>query len=159
MQPDVLSEQQTAIEHGPRLTRAFIGGLFGTVLMTALMYLAAPFVLGQPMDVAAMLANALGIPWSFGMTLHFVNGTLIFPFLYMMAVYPALSGPPVARGMTWGVTLWLLSQAIVMPVLGAGFFSSQAGGVLAVTASLLAHLVYGASLGAVASDPDGPLPV
>ena len=39
----------------------------------------------------------------------------------------------------WGLVLRLFAQAIVMPMMGAGFFSSNAGGVMAVTARQFWH--------------------
>ena len=142
------------LEIGPRLTRAISAGFVATVLMTLLMYWAAPLALGQPMDVAAMLATATGGSWLFGMTFHFINGTLIFPAIYARGLYPWLSGSPAMRGATFGTVLWLLSQTIVMPMMGAGFFSSAAGGFTAVVVSLLAHWVYGGLLGGLAGERD-----
>lgn len=145
---------ESTITLGPRLTQAMLGGFVGTVAMTLLMYYLAPFMLGQPMDVATMLASAVGGTWMFGMTLHFIDGTLIFPAIYARGVYTLLPGSPAVRGTAWGVILWLVSEAFVMPALGAGFFSSRAGGFPAVVALLVAHLVYGVCLGAIAGERD-----
>jgi hypothetical protein len=46
-----------------------------------------------------------------------------------------------------------MAQVIVMPMMGAGFFSVAAGGVMAAMASLIGHLVYGSLLGAIAGAP------
>ncbi len=51
------------------------------------------------------------------------------------------------------VFVWLLAQVVVMPMMGAGFFSSQSGGMMAVMGSLMSHLVYGATLGGIAGGP------
>jgi hypothetical protein len=50
----------------------------------------------------------------------------------------------------WGLVLWLVAQTMVMPMMGAGLFSSQAGGIMAVMGSLMGHAMYGALLGAIA---------
>jgi hypothetical protein len=56
--------------------------------------------------------------------------------------------------MLWGVVLWFLSQAIVTPMMGGGFFSADMGGMMAVVASLMGHVVYGVLLGAIAGAAD-----
>ena len=54
---------------------------------------------------------------------------------------------PVIRGMTWGVMLWLVSQALIVPATGGGMFSSATGGLRVVLESLVGHLVYGLVFG------------
>lgn len=137
----------------PTLARATLGGFIGTLAMTAMMYGVAP-MMGLNMDIAAMLGSLLGDSWAAGMMLHFVNGSLIFPAIYAYALYPRLPGSPATRGSIWGVVLWFVAQTVVMPMMGAGLFSSAAGGALAVMASLLGHLVYGSLLGVIASSPE-----
>jgi uncharacterized membrane protein YagU involved in acid resistance len=134
----------------PTVRKAALGGLIGTALMTLMMYFIAPMMLGQPMDVAAMLASFMHLDWGMGMLAHFINGTVIFPLIYVFALYNFLPGSPWLKGTLWGLILWLLSQAVVMPMMGAGLFSSQAGGIMAVMGSLFGHIIYGASLGGVA---------
>ncbi len=69
----------------------------------------------------------LGDSWALGMMAHAVNGVLIFPLIYVLVLYRFLPGAPWLKGATWGITLWLLAQAIVTPMMGGGFFSSQSG--------------------------------
>lgn len=133
----------------PSLTRAIIGGLAGTVLMTMLMYLIAP-LMGVKMDIAASLAGMLGAPWALGLAMHFLNGSVVFPLLYSLVLFRFLKGGAAARGITFGVALWLMAQLLVMPMIGAGVFSSKMGGIMAVAASLMAHVAYGALLGSIA---------
>jgi uncharacterized membrane protein YagU involved in acid resistance len=118
--------------------------------MTLMMYFIAPMMLGEPMDVAAMLASFMGVGWMMGMVVHFINGTVIFPLIYAYVLYSFLPGDPWLKGTLWGVILWVLAQSIVMPMMGGGFFSSLAGGAMAVMGSLLGHILYGASLGGIA---------
>ncbi len=134
----------------PHVGRAVLGGFVGTVAITMLMYLVAPMMMGQPMDIAAMLGSFVGGSWAGGMILHFLNGTIIFPLVYVYALYGVLPGGPTVKGVVWGVVLWVLAQVVVMPMMGGGLFSANAGGVPAVMGSLLGHLVYGALLGALA---------
>jgi hypothetical protein len=134
----------------PNLTKAILGGLAGTVMMTMMMRFVAPLMLGHPMDIAGMLAAMMGGAWAIGMAAHLLNGIVIFPLVYAFVIFRYLPGPPVLRGVLWGAVLWLAAEAIVMPMAGAGFFSSEIGGAKAVIAAMMGHLVYGALLGYVA---------
>jgi uncharacterized membrane protein YagU involved in acid resistance len=134
----------------PNLGRLILAGFLGTVAITAVMYFVAPLLIGEPMDIAAILGRTLGTTWTVGMLLHFVNGTIIFPLIYSFILWNFLPGTPTAKGTTWGVILWFLAQTIVMPFVGGGFFSANAGGIMAVVGSLVGHLIYGAILGSVA---------
>ncbi|MGE3190825.1 MAG: DUF6789 family protein, partial [Vicinamibacterales bacterium] len=129
--------------------RSIAGGFVGTIVMTAMMYMVAP-MMGLNMDIAAMLGSMLGGSWAAGMAMHFVNGAIIFPLAYVYVVYGWLPGGPAARGTVFGVGLWLLAQIVVMPMMGAGFFSMAMGGIMAAMGSLVGHLLYGVLLGAIA---------
>lgn len=133
--------------------RAMVGGFVGTVAITLLMYYAAPMMTGQPMDIAAMLGSMLGGSWIGGMVLHVVNGIVVFPLVFTYALYDRLPGGPTMKGVVWGLVLWLLAQVMVMPIMGGGFFSADAGGLPAVMGSLMGHAIYGALLGAIAGAP------
>jgi uncharacterized protein DUF6789 len=140
----------------PTFARAVVGGFVGTVVMTAMMYMVAP-MMGLPMDIAAMLGSMLGGSWIAGMMMHFINGAVIFPALYVFALYAHLPGSPAVRGTVWGVALWLVAQTVVMPMMGAGLFSSAMGGVMAAMGSLIGHVLYGSLLGVIASAPQARL--
>jgi|SRR5215472_9303055 len=131
------------------IMKSIVGGLLGTVMMTLMMRFVAPLMLGHPMDIAAMLGTMMGGSWMLGMIAHLMNGVVIFPMIYALVVYNLLPGPPVMRGIAWGGLLWLAAETVIMPMAGAGFFSSQAGGAMAVVAALMGHVVYGAMLGLV----------
>lgn len=137
----------------PTLSRAILGGVAGTAVMTVMMYLVGP-TMGLHMDIAAMLGSVLGGSWAAGMMMHAVNGALIFPAVYAYALYDRVPGSPVIKGTVWGVGLWLVAQVMVMPMMGAGLFSSNAGGVMAAMGSLAGHVMYGSVLGVVASTPE-----
>jgi Family of unknown function (DUF6789) len=132
----------------PSVTRAILGGFVGTVAMTMMMYLIAP-MMGVKMDIAGSLAGMLGVPWAVGLVIHFLNGSVVFPLIYALVLFRYLKGGPAVRGITWGVVLWLMAQLLVMPMIGAGVFSSRMGGIMAVAASFMAHVVYGALFGAI----------
>lgn len=137
----------------PNLPRAIAGGLTGTVMMTAMMYLVAPMMMGMRMDIAAMLGSMLGGSWAAGMAMHFMLGSVVFPAAYRSILYGWLPGSPVLRGTIWGALLWLLAQSIVMPMMGGGAFSSQMGGAMAAMGSLIGHVIYGSLLGGIAGSP------
>lgn len=143
----------------PSLSRAIGAGLVATALMTAIGMMAP--AMGMPkMDVAAMLGslfNNMQLPepmtgvWWAGMVWHFLNGAVIFPLLYIYAIYPLVGGQDWVRGMVWGLVLWFLAQAMVMPMMGMGFFSSATPNpAMMVLGSLIGHALYGVTLGAIA---------
>jgi hypothetical protein len=146
----------------PNIGRAILGGFVGTPAMSALMYTVAP-LMGVRVDIADLLGSMLG-GWTLGMIAHIINGSILFPLLYVLLAARFLPGPPVGKGSAFGGGLWLVSQFVVMPMMGAGVFSSHLGPTAAL-ASLLGHLVYGALLGFLAGDgeevpvaTDYPLP-
>jgi hypothetical protein len=137
----------------PNLTKLFLGGLAGTAVMTLMMYFVAPMMLGRPMDIAAMLGSVMGGSWALGMIAHVMNGVVVFPLAFAFLVVGLLPGSATVKGIGWGVLLWLAAQLVVMPMMGAGFFSANAGGMMAVAASLMGHAVYGGLLGSIGVAP------
>jgi hypothetical protein len=146
-------KQETQMGTHPTFARAALGGFVGTLAMTAMMYLVAP-MMGLHMDIAAMLGSMLGGSWTTGLMMHVVNGSVIFPAIYAYALYAHLPGSPAIRGTVWGVALWLIAQTVVMPMMGAGVFSSAMGGMMAAMGSLIGHVLYGSLLGVIASAPE-----
>ncbi len=138
--------------------RTILAGFVATLVMTMIMY-AAP-MMGMPkMDIAAMLGSVMSqqMPapmsgaWWMGMIMHFINGAIIFPLIYAYLLYGLLPGQPWMRGVLWGLILWFLAQAVVMPMMGMGFFAANSPQpTLSVMGSLIGHIIYGAVLGAIA---------
>ena len=135
----------------PDLKKAVFGGVAGTLVMTLMMMFVAPMMTGMPMDIAEMLGGMLG-GYTMGMIAHIMMGVVIFPLAYAVVAYGVLPGPPLVRGMIFGVALWVAAVVVVMPMAGAGFMMANIGGMMAVMASLMGHLVYGGLLGAIAGD-------
>jgi hypothetical protein len=131
----------------PHFGKAVLGGFIGTLGITAMMYWAGPLMGIGKMDIAQGLGTMLGIGWAGGMLLHFLNGTVIFPTIYVLLLYRRLPGPPVVKGLVWGAILWLLAQLVVIPMMGGGLLSANMGGAMAALGSLVGHLAYGALLG------------
>lgn len=140
------------------LSRTFLGGFVGTLVMTVLLYL-APLAGAPKMDIAALLGSLFGkgIPavmtgwWWVGMIWHFVNGTIIFSLIYSYFVYGWLPGQYWLRGMIWGLILWFAMEVTLMPMTGSGFFSDHATSPFArVLGGFVLHAIYGACFGAIA---------
>jgi len=130
----------------PNIGRTILGGFFGTLAITLLMYRGAP-MMGLPrMDIAAMLGRILG-GWTPGMIMHFANGMVIFPLIYAYLLFSRLPGAPAVKGITLGVALWLMAGLVVMPMMGGGLFGTANGGMMTAAAMLIGHIVYGALLG------------
>ena len=126
-----------------------LGGLVGTLAITFLMYVGGPMMGLPKMDIAAMLGSMLG-GWGMGMMMHFLNGAVIFPLIYAYLLFGKLPGAPYTKGILWGLSLWLVAQLVVMPMMGAGLFGSKMNGIVSAFGSLMGHVIYGALLGAIA---------
>jgi hypothetical protein len=139
--------------------RTILAGVVATLAMTLMIY-AAPHLGGPKMDIAAMLGSRLHggqMPapltsyWWIGLMMHVINGAILFPLMYAYLLYPLFPGRPWVKGLTWGLVLWFLQEALVMPMMGNGFFSTKTPNpMMAVMAGLMAHLIYGAILGGLA---------
>jgi uncharacterized membrane protein YagU involved in acid resistance len=129
----------------PNPNLALLGGLMGTPAMTALIFVIAPMI-GMKMDIVEMLSETFG-GWRMGMLVHILNGAIIFPLAFVFLFYRLIPGPPATKGVAFGVVLWLASQLIVMPIMGAGLFSAHVGGLRAVVVLLFGNVLYGWLLG------------
>jgi uncharacterized membrane protein YagU involved in acid resistance len=145
---------QTQEEHAMNISfsNTLIGGFTTTLVMTMMMQFVTPLMIEQAMDIAAMLGNMMGNNYIISMAAHLMLGTLVFPFIYVLLVYRLLPGSPLIKGLIWGFLLWLLAETLVMPMAGVGFFMSDIGGMQAVVAALMGHLVYGGVLGVIVSN-------
>jgi uncharacterized membrane protein YagU involved in acid resistance len=104
-------------------------------------------------DIVAKLGEMSHTGVAGGLFMHFLNGAIIFPLVYVYLLYRWLPGAPWQKGLLSGVILWLGLETVIMPMMGGGIFSTDMGGMKAVVAALAAHLVYGSILGAVAGAP------
>jgi hypothetical protein len=135
----------------PDFGRIITAGVLATTVMTLLMYQVASWVFGGPMDIAGMLGAILDVSWNAGMIFHLLLGSVVFPLTYA-GLYSWLRGHPWQRGLAFELVLWLLAEAVVMPLAGAGFFHAIQGGLVAATFSLAGHVAYGSLLGALAGE-------
>ena len=133
-----------------KLVRALAGGFVGTVVFTLMGKFLAPHVIGQPMDVAALMAPMLGGSHTVGVIAHFVIGTVVFPIAYLILGYRKLPGPAWMRGALFLIPVYLVAMVVVIPVLGQGlFFWSPPKAMVA----LMGHVVFGLIMGAIIGKP------
>lgn len=132
-----------------KFSKILIGGIAGTLMMSLMMKFAAPLMIGQPMDIAAMLGDMMGGVYEMGVAAHVMFGVLVFPLVYAWLFFRFLPGAPLVKGLLFGQMLWLITATMVMPMAGAGFFMSEIGGIKAAMAALVGHWVYGALLGGI----------
>lgn len=130
--------------------RAAVAGLLGTVAMTLLFFL-EPLVGLPKMSEGGILSTVMSaavahFPVGFvgGWIVHFTVGILL-ALLYAAAAANRIPGAPALRGALYGALVFLGAQLVIMPLVGAGFFSSGDPGRL--LGSLAGHLVYGGVVG------------
>jgi uncharacterized membrane protein YagU involved in acid resistance len=128
--------------------RAVTAGLVGTAVMTAVGLWVAPMMGIPRMNPAEMLASAMGGSATLGWIGHFMIGVVLAVGYALVA--PRLPGTPALRGALYGIAPWLVAQIVVMPMMGMPVFS---GSTVMAMSSLIGHLVYGATVGAVYGDP------
>ncbi len=124
------------------------GGIIATAVMTLVM-LMAPFMGMPKMPIGNMLADFMHIPVALGWVAHFMIGTILAG-IYVIVFQERLPGNDIVKGAVYSLLPFLMAQAAVMPMMGAGLFSSAtSASLLMVMGSLVGHLVYGGVLGYV----------
>ena len=135
-----------------RLAVGFGWGVVATIAMSVLMILGVVTGLSpMPSPIPEAIVNkalelfGVGLPAPLIMLLaagaHLSYGGV------SGAILAALTRPvTVWKGLGWGVFLWLVMQVAVFPLLGWGLFGAAITPRIAV-ATLVLHLVYGATLG------------
>jgi uncharacterized membrane protein YagU involved in acid resistance len=136
--------------------RAAAAGLIGTGVMTALL-LVEPSVglpkiaMGQVLSTSLGLASAHSATGpALGWLLHFGIGTLL-ALIYAGVFDRRFPGPPLMRGLLYGILVFVAAQLVFMPLVGGGVFSHGDPELLA--GSLLGHLVYGGLTGWIYGGP------
>lgn len=130
--------------------RAALAGVIGTVAMTLLFFLEP--LIGLPRMAeggilsTVMSATVAHFPVGFagGWLIHFAVG-IGLALLFARVVASRAPGPMVLRGVGFGALVFVGAQLVVMPLVGAGVFSS--GDPARLLGSLAGHLVYGAVVG------------
>jgi hypothetical protein len=128
---------------------AMLGGLLGTLGQMLLVYGVPPLMAGHALEFAALR----DFPCSLGLLLHIVSGSVLFPLGYLAVPPHAQPGSPVLKGMLWAGLLWVVTESLMAPLLGAAVFSAALGGLPAALRALAGYLVYGATLGGLVGAP------
>ena len=134
--------------------RLAVAAVVATVVMELMMKVGEPNVFGiPPMDPANLVTNIVGLPQGhiIGTVIHFGLGLIIFPIGYMFIAYRYFPGPYLLRGALWGVLLWLVAMAVVVPLAGLPIFFGFGKPMMA---ALFAHVVYGVILAAIVGKPN-----
>ena len=124
--------------------KAIIAGLLGTFLMTAVGVWLAPMMGIPRMNPADMLAQQMGGNAILGWAGHLMIGSILA--IIYAAISRRLPGPFPLRGALYGIAPFLLAQVVVMPMMGMPLFS---GSTPMALGSLVGHIIYGATIGAV----------
>lgn len=139
---------------GNRLVRGMMAGFVATLVISTILILrlaAGIIPWYDPIEVMNLAAqDLLGTPDSrmLAWGIHFAVGTLIWGVLFALLV-PYLPGrTPTRRGLEFGVASWLVVMVTVFPLAGSGLFGLGLG-LVAPLSMLLAHVVFGAVIGAV----------
>jgi len=127
-----------------RLGVATLAGLLGTAAFSTLGSLTSS--LGWPLDTPKMLSDFLQTPLAIGWLVHGTIGTLLAWF-YVFVFDKRWGGTSLMRGLFYGLIAFLAAQMIVLPIMGAGVFSSAMGAAAPalVLGSFLGHWLYAAS--------------
>jgi hypothetical protein len=135
-----------AEENRRKLVQGVAAGTIATILMTALLIAAPAFVGARVPEIAARAVAALRarpLLVLVAFVLHFGYGALAGALFAAAAERVNL-----ASGLFFGLLLWGVAVGVYAPLIGLGFVTSHEPA-LAVLA-LPAHLLYGATLGALA---------
>lgn len=76
----------------------------------------------------------------------FTPGFKVVVGLAMAVIYlwlkPYLPGPPLVKGLTYALLVWLINAAIVLPALGQGFAGVNTLGAVGILAFAIAHTAF-----------------
>ncbi len=135
----------SSIGHG--ITAGFIATVALSILMLAKSMMGLMPQVDPIADIVKVADGLTGatLPKPAGWIGHFLIGSVAWGVIYT-ALEPHLPGSAVVRGLIFGVLAWLAMMVVFMPMAGHGFFAIALGP-MAMMATLMLHLVYGAVLG------------
>jgi len=133
-----------------KLPKALLGGLIGTVVFTLMGQFMAPQIIGQPMDVAAMIAPLLGGSHMLGVVAHFINGIVVYPIAYLLFGISKMPGAAPLRGALFLIIIYLIAMLVFMPIIGQGLFL---GSPPKAMVALMGHIVFGLIMGGIIGKP------
>jgi uncharacterized membrane protein YagU involved in acid resistance len=129
--------------------RVLLSGIAATAAMSVVAMFVAP-MMGMPkMDFGVMLGSGnpmMPMPYFMGWIVHFMVG-IIFAIIYATVAIKVLKGAYFFKGIIFAIGIFIMAQAVMMPMMGNGFFSN--GNMSLIMGSLIGHLVFGVVLGIV----------
>ncbi|MFG6178485.1 DUF6789 family protein [Halomonas sp. THAF12] len=137
---------------GARLVRGMLAGFVATFVISMILVLrlaAGIMPWYDPIEIMNLAAHdLLGTPDSrmVAWAIHFVVGTLIWGLLFGL-LSPYLPGrTDMRRGLEFSLAAWLVVMVTVFPLAGSGLFGLGFG-LIAPLSMLVAHVVFGLSIG------------
>lgn len=138
-----------------RLGNGIFAGFVATIVLSALMVMKTMMGMMPGLDVVQMLTTMSGAQSVLaGWIMHFVIGSIVWGGLFALLQDRIPGRTPLVRGVLLGIAAWLLMMVMVMPMAGAGLFGMKFG-MAAPVMTLVLHIIYGATLGAVFAWRDG----
>ncbi len=136
------------------VVKSITAGFGATLILSFFMIAKSALGVMPAMNAIALLVhlshNLIGTPPSpvVGWILHFFIGSVLWGVLFGLLQSVLPGDRPVAKALCFSVVAWLLMMVILMPLAGQGLFAVKIG-VMAAVATLVLHLIWGASLGLI----------
>lgn len=133
--------------------QGLVSGFVATTVLSMLMVMKGMMGVMPNMNPIADIVHVLDMftGMTFGMSMgwigHFFIGTVIWGILFTL-VQDKIQGSGIKKGLFFGAIAWLAMMLIFMPLAGQGLFGMREG-VMAMMATFILHMVYGAVLGGV----------
>lgn len=132
-----------------RLGNGFLAGFTATIVLSIFMMMKDMMGMMPDMNVIAMLTKMSGASTpAMGWLMHFMIGTVVWGGLFALFQDRIPGSNAVIRGILFGIGAWILMMVMVMPMAGAGMFGMNFG-MAAPVMTLMLHMIFGATLGAV----------
>lgn len=132
-----------------RLGNGILAGFAATIVLSIFMMMKQMMGMMPEMDVIAMLTKMSGASTPLmGWVMHFMIGSIVWGGLFALLHDRIPGGSTIVRGIVFGIGAWLMMMVVVMPMAGAGLFGMNFG-MAAPVMTLLLHIIFGATLGAV----------
>ena len=144
-----------SIQHLTNPKAILTASIPATIVLAIFMEGVARIMLGGPMKPGVIICGIFGwgddLLW-LGEVIHYALGLILFPIGYLIALAITGMRAGLVSGIIWGVILWIAAGTIFMGLAGNFFWGfSQT-----TIASLIAHVAYGAVLGALMGRVDQP---
>ena len=119
-----------------------MAGLAGTVVMTVFSYFSNYLHLPST-DYHGMIASHFSMGSAFAWVIYFGLGVML-AYFYGTFFRKRLPAHSWMRGIVYAVLIWGVTEIILMPILGMGFFS---GSITAAFAAFIGMALYGGTVG------------